>query len=256
MVAAPFEAQTTDNYNARVHKHAPSENPDQTATLLHVREIHHYNDWIWSFLQPFVRGHVVEVGCGIGTYSTRLRPLADRLTCIDMEPAYARTVRRHFAADDGVDVLLARLPESVGLRPAGTDLVVCLNVLEHIAKADEAVAAMRTWLRPGGHLFLQVPAHNWLYGSIDSAVGHQQRYRADEVNAVLTRHGFVLERPARHLYALGIPGWWWFGRVAHRTLVPEGSVRLANTLVRVSRALEHVVRLRLGLTLVAAGRRA
>lgn len=238
-----------------MHRHAPSENPDQTATLLHVREIHYYNDWIWSFMQPLVRGHVVEVGCGIGTYSTRLRPLAERLTCLDMEPAYARTVRRHFAGDDAIHVVLARLPESVGVRTSSADLVVCLNVLEHIAQVDAAMDAMRGWLRPGGRLFLQVPAHNWLYGSIDRAVGHEQRYRAPEVDAVLARHGFILDLPARYLYVLGIPGWWWFGHVARHTLVPESSVRLANALVRVSRAFERVVRVPLGLTLVAAGRR-
>lgn len=230
------------------------ENVDQTITLLHVREIYRYNDWVFSLLAPHVRGRVLEMGCGIGTYSARLRPLATHLVCADMNPSYVATVRELLGADPGVAVREGVLGGNLVFPAASFDTIVCLNVLEHILDDHGAVRQLAAWLAPGGTLLVQVPAHQWLLGSIDAALGHYRRYTAVRLSALLAAGGLALVTPPRYMFVLGIAGWWWYGRVLRRTAVPEQSVRVSNLLAAASRILETVLRLPLGLTLVAAAR--
>ncbi len=234
--------------------HPPRENPEQTITLLHVREIHRYNDWVFSYLAPLVRGRVLEMGCGIGTYSARLRPLADRLTCVDMNPSYVGMVRELLGDDQGTSVITGVLGEDLSFPGGSFDTIVCLNVIEHIWDDQGAVRLLAGWLALGGTLLVQVPAHQWLFGSIDAALGHYRRYTASRLTSLLEAGGLALATPPRYLFILGIPGWWWYGRVLRRTAVPEQSIRLSNLLAGVSRVLERALRLPLGLTLLAAAR--
>lgn len=229
-------------------------NVDQTVTLLHVRDIGRYNDWVFSYLAPHIRGRVLEVGCGIGTYSVRLREHATHLTCVDMVPGYVGEVRQRLAGHPGSGVALGTLGGGLAFRPASFDTIVCLNVIEHVADDRDALELLRSWLAPGGCLLVQVPAHQWLFGSIDACLGHYRRYTTRSLAAALRQGGFALELTPRYLYALAVPGWWLMGRVVRRRSVPEGSVRTANALAAVSRALERVIRLPFGLTVLAVGR--
>src|SRR4029079_14886838 len=56
------------------------------------------------------------------------------------------------------------------------DLILLLDVLEHIADDVAALAAARRALRPGGHLLVTVPALPWLWSRHDEANHHHRRY--------------------------------------------------------------------------------
>lgn len=226
----------------------------QEVTLQHVREIRRYNDWIFSHLQPHLGGRILELGCGIGTYSPRLRPFAKQLSCVDMDPGFVRQVEAMFRGDPGVTVSVGTVGGGLDFPPESFDVIVCLNVLEHIEDDAAALGQLRDWLAPGGRLVLQVPAHPFLYGSIDEALGHWRRYTRSRLADALERSGFELDAPPRHLYVLAVPGWWWFGRVKKRRIVPEATVRVANATVVFSQFLERILPLRMGLTLVAVAR--
>jgi len=227
---------------------------EQDITLQHVREIRRYNDWIFSLLASHVRGRVLEVGCGIGTYTSRLRPRCQSLVAFDQDPSYASQVEARFRDDDQVEVFCGSLGDGVEYEPETFDTIVCLNVLEHIGDDLSAVVGFRRWLRPGGMLCLQVPAHGWLYGCVDRAVGHHRRYTRRGLSALLTESGMSPVYGPRYLYCLAIPGWWWVGQVRRLEVVPAGSVWLANLMAAASRCVETVVRPPVGLTLVTVVR--
>ncbi|MCX7809021.1 MAG: class I SAM-dependent methyltransferase, partial [Deltaproteobacteria bacterium] len=67
------------------------------------------------------------------------------------------------------------------------DTVVCINVLEHIQDDEKALAAVGASLDDHGRLLLLVPAHPWLYGSVDEGVGHCRRYTKNELIHKLSR---------------------------------------------------------------------
>lgn len=69
------------------------------------------------------------------------------------------------------------------------DAILMLDVLEHIANDDEFLRLVALpLLRPGGTLFFSVPAHQWLYSSHDTALGHHRRYRPKDAAAMLARY--------------------------------------------------------------------
>ena len=56
------------------------------------------------------------------------------------------------------------------------DAVLLFDVLEHIPDTPPFVRAVLRHLKPGGHLLMNVPASQMLYGPYDVAAGHVRRY--------------------------------------------------------------------------------
>jgi SAM-dependent methyltransferase len=119
------------------------------------------------------------------------------------------------------------------------DAAICFNVLEHIEDDAAALRAVRSQLRPGGHLCVLVPAHRALFGSIDRIVGHFRRYdRADLRHRVESAGLTVVD--ARYVNPLGAVGWLVSARVLRREHVPEGPLKAYDALVPALRAVDRV----------------
>jgi SAM-dependent methyltransferase len=131
---------------------------------------------------------------------------------------------------------------------------VCLNVLEHIERDRDALAAMRELLNPGGTVVLLVPAVPALYGELDRALGHYRRYTPAVLRDRLADAGLAV-RHLEYFNLAGMPGWWLVGRVLKRSVIPTGSLRFYNALVPLFR-LERYLPWRPGQSLIAVGERA
>jgi SAM-dependent methyltransferase len=213
-------------------------------------------DWMFDQFADAVRGDVVEVGAGIGTFSERiLRCDVGRLLLIEPEEACMRQLQRRFGENGRVELAPDLLPDSPALRasPASFDFALCQNVLEHIPDDASALRAIVDGLRPGGRLGLLVPANPRLYGRLDRAYGHQRRYTAEGVRSVIEGSGMRIEQ-IYPFNLLGVPGWWVknrFGSVG----VDARSLRVYELLLRAWRPLEDRRRARTGLSLVALARK-
>ena len=64
------------------------------------------------------------------------------------------------------------------------------DVLEHIDKPIEFLAACRFHLKKEGLIIINVPAMPWLYSSYDEANGHVKRYQKRDLTHELTQGGF------------------------------------------------------------------
>jgi len=78
-------------------------------------------------------------------------------------------------------------------RPAH-DLLLMLDVLEHIEDESAALERVRELLRPGGLYVLTVPAFMWLWSHHDVLNGHFRRYTARSLRRALTDAGFTVHR--------------------------------------------------------------
>ena len=61
--------------------------------------------------------------------------------------------------------------------------------MEHIEKDDETLIALRNKLNLGGRLGIYVPAHQFLYSSMDRQVGHFRRYSKSELISKVEQAG-------------------------------------------------------------------
>lgn len=224
------------------------------ATLRRMAVLDRYNGFLFETVEPFVGQRVLEVGSGTGTITQFLRE-RDRVMATEYDEQYLHLLERRF--ENNLNVRTARfdltqpVPESVAAERY--DTIICLNVLEHIEKDEEALARLHGVLEEGGRLVLLVPAHQALYGKMDEAIGHYRRYESASLRALLERVGFSLEDELR-VNALSMPGWFLNGRILGRETVPGFQARVANRLVPLFR-LERKLNLPFGLSLIAIARR-
>jgi SAM-dependent methyltransferase len=132
---------------------------------------------------------VVDVGCGTGA---NLAALADGWHCrgIDASSDALRLARERFPALE-----LARaedpLERADWLREA--DVVLLMDVLEHVEDDFELLSRVLGPLRAGAHVLITVPADPALWSPHDVSFGHWRRYQADRLR--LTWRGLpVTER--------------------------------------------------------------
>jgi SAM-dependent methyltransferase len=128
---------------------------------------------------------ILEVGCGTGANLGTLQQFG---TVDAVEPDDA--ARAVAATRSGVAVKGGYLP-GVELADGAYDAIVMFDVLEHIPQDEEALAALRTKLAPGGRLMITVPANPWLWSGHDAQHHHHRRYTRKSLHAVMSLAGFA-----------------------------------------------------------------
>lgn len=150
-------------------------------------------------------------------------------TCfVDLSHAALRRLREKGA--NTVHGMIGALP----CRDASFDLVCALDILEHVADDDGALAELGRVAAPGASVLLSVPLHPEAWTAFDDFVGHCRRYEPARILALLEQHGLRLEHSAvygmqpKSSRLLDLGQWylthrreramWWYNRV----LMPLG----------------------------------
>ena len=78
-----------------------------------------------------------------------------------------------------------------------------------------ALHNLRSSLMPGGRAVILVPQHPALYGTLDAALEHRERYTRKSLQEGLERAGFRVER-IFDFNRFSVPGWWLNGKILRR----------------------------------------
>lgn len=149
-------------------------------------------------------------------------PLHD--TCfVDLSQAALRRLRQHGAC--AVHGMIGALP----CADASFDLICALDILEHVADDDGALAELARVAAPGASVLLSVPLHPQAWSAFDDFVGHCRRYEPAQILVRLAQHGLTVESSAVYgmqpkssrLLDLGLwylthqraRAMWWYNRV-------------------------------------------
>jgi SAM-dependent methyltransferase len=132
---------------------------------------------------------VLEAGCGTGG---NLYMLAERGQVSAFEPS---EVARSLAADKSreIDIHDGELPGRLPFEPGTFDLVVGLDVLEHIDDDVGALRALVASAKPDGRILLTVPAIKALWGSHDRRLSHVRRYSRASLRQLCAAAGTTIE---------------------------------------------------------------
>ncbi|HET6281533.1 MAG TPA: methyltransferase domain-containing protein [Polyangia bacterium] len=136
---------------------------------------------------------VLDVGCGTGANGPVLAADGRFAVGIDASPIPLALT----GSGGGERGHTARARSDATLLPFGDqsfDLVVALDVLEHLADDVGAAREMHRVLRPGGALLVFVPALMILWGLQDDVSHHLRRYHGRQLRAVLTGANFEIQR--------------------------------------------------------------
>ena len=222
--------------------------------LQSMRRARGLNKWILEQFRPFIGARVLEAGCGIGNF-TELLLDRERLVCVDNDPLYVEMAHWRLGHLENVRTLERDLSDTAAyqdLKPERIDTIICLNVLEHIAPDEQVLRAFYETLEPGGHAIVLVPAHMFLYGPCDEAIGHVRRYTQTELHTKMQAAGFEVVQMGE-FNRLGVPGWWLNKQLGRRDLNPR-QMRLFEWLLPVAKGME-ALKLGRGLSLIGVGRK-
>lgn len=227
------------------------ENLTLTTTLNQLAKLDRYNNWIYEHISHALGRRVLEIGAGTGNITQFLCAEGREVTATDILPSYRKELELLFGDRPNVRVgkfdLTAEAPGEFAADPF--DSVVCLNVLEHIEDDLFALAQMRDSIASGGNLALLVPAHQFLYGEADRALGHFRRYEKRELTEKLKKTGFVV-REMKFFSVVATLPWLINGRLFKRDYIPTEQANLANLLVPLLK-LERLIGPPCGLSLIA-----
>jgi ubiquinone/menaquinone biosynthesis C-methylase UbiE len=137
----------------------------------------------WLEIEP--GAHVLDVGCGVGRWSSMLAKRGARVTGMDLSPTMIDQARRRAAAD-GVGDRCRFLVQDLARLDAGEqfDLIIGVTVLQHIldpAALRDAVQRMSAHLTPGGRMVLLEAAPARIANRCDTTV-FRARHRSTYID--------------------------------------------------------------------------
>lgn len=154
-----------------------------TDNLEVMAEAVNYNAFLIDSVRSFAQAgdRILDFGAGIGTIAERLVAEGYAVTCLEPDIEQRQRLRAQ-----GLSTCEA-LEE---IADGSLDYLFTINVLEHIERDGDAVAAFARKLRPGGRLLIYVPAFALLFSSMDRKVGHFRRYRRGALACLVAANGF------------------------------------------------------------------
>ncbi len=128
-------------------------------------------------------GSLLEFGAGIGFLADifydryTIKP-----TCVEISPDLAKVIRsKNFEC-------YQYLTETTQQYEA----IYSSNVLEHIVDDEATLSELNLTLKENGMIGIYVPAHNFLFSSLDKQVGHVRRYSKSELIGKVQNAGFTI----------------------------------------------------------------
>ncbi|WP_276480749.1 class I SAM-dependent methyltransferase [Paraflavitalea pollutisoli] len=219
-----------------------------------------FNRWMFNTIRPYCKGHVLEVGSGIGNISELFLEHGFSLTASDLRDTYCEYLRKRLGQLPGLkDVISVDLeapyittqcPQLLGQ----FDTVVALNVIEHIENDGLALANCWQLLKPGGNLVMLVPAYQALYNKFDEELGHFRRYSARTQRLLLRQSGYEVAHQ-QYFNLAGIFGWMVNGQLLKKRLIPRKQLMLFDKLMPVIRLADILSFRAFGLSTIAIGRK-
>ena len=226
-----------------------------TETLNQLSEINRYNRWIYDQIAPCLGNRILEVGSGTGNITRFLLNDNRQVVATDVVANYRTALQSRFGTYENLKISSFDLNRVAAqeFKAEPFESVVCLNVLEHIEDDVFALRQIHEVLKPNGHLALLVPAHQFLFGAFDEAVGHYLRYGKQQLQQRLEMADFKVESLRFFNIAATLP-WLINGRLLRRAYLPNDQVSLADKLVPILK-LEKLIGPPFGISLIAIARK-
>jgi 2-polyprenyl-3-methyl-5-hydroxy-6-metoxy-1,4-benzoquinol methylase len=106
---------------------------------------------------------VLDFGCGAGVLLPFLAEHAKRVTAADVDTTALQAIARHIPLAPNVEVLDLESRSLSEIATQSCDLIVALDVLEHLDNLSGTAAALKRVLAPGGELIVSGPTENFAY---------------------------------------------------------------------------------------------
>lgn len=171
--------------------------PQEYVTIYTVEDWH----WWYTGLRDVLKHHwniyvshgkidLADVGCGTGGNMAFIET-EGRAYGLDRSPEAIAFCRQR-----GLTKTIVASADQIPYPNEMFEAVLSLDVLSHrwVQNKQDALNEMARILKPGGYLFLNLPAYQWLHSSHDVAVEQDWRATASQVRQMLTVSGLEIDR--------------------------------------------------------------
>ncbi len=128
--------------------------------------------------------HILDVGAGSGFFSRHLLAETGAQSALCVDIGYARE------RDDSVAGKPVLYRRDIG--PTVCDLVLMMDVLEHVDDDRSLVRHYAAKVPSGAHFLVTVPAFRFLWSGHDIFLEHKRRYRLGEIEAAMRDAGLAI----------------------------------------------------------------
>lgn len=217
------------------------------------KEANNWKHYQFGFLQKLIQGNdVLEVGAGIGANTAIFRTGEERSwVCLEPDPSFITTLRQKLGKSSGLEIIPGTLESSV-LQSCGRtfDLIIYMDVLEHIEDDRAELLRASKLLRTNGYLVVLSPAHQWLFSEFDKSIGHFRRYTRDSLRRIAPPS--MREHSIKYLDSVGL-----LLSLANRLLLKQSMPTLQQIktwdrfFIPPSRVLDPMIRYSIGKSVLA-----
>jgi 2-polyprenyl-6-hydroxyphenyl methylase/3-demethylubiquinone-9 3-methyltransferase len=131
-----------------------------------LKALHDINSLRFEYIDgrcPVEDKKILDIGCGGGILSEPLAVAGGEVTGIDMAAGALRTARHHMEKT-GVTIEYRRATAETlaGMLPDHFDLVICMELLEHVPQPDSMIRACAQLVKKGGDIMISTINRTWL----------------------------------------------------------------------------------------------
>jgi SAM-dependent methyltransferase len=135
---------------------------------------------------------VLDLGCGMGGFLAGLAALSEAGARI--VPSDVSLESLGHCRERGFPSGVLSSGYALPFADAAFDLVCMFDAIEHIPDDQRVMREVARVLRPGGSVFVSVPAYQFLYANNDRVAQHQRRYTRALLGRVFAEAGLAVER--------------------------------------------------------------
>ncbi|MBN1903210.1 class I SAM-dependent methyltransferase [Candidatus Sumerlaeota bacterium] len=136
---------------------------------------------------------VLDIGCGTGLI---LQSISSRSIAIGMD--FSRKAISYCRRRNIRDLLLGDV-SNLPIKDSSVDLILALDLMEHIEDDEGLMKEIYRTLKPKGYILATVPAHQYLWSGHDEALHHFRRYSKESFWKLITGNKF---QPVKFSYVI------------------------------------------------------
>jgi len=229
-------------------------------TLEALASADRFNEWMYDTIKTFCPGPVFEIGSGIGNISSFFVRDGQTIFLSDLRPEYCDLLSKKFKGQphllglEQMDLVDPLFDQKYMHLFEQFQSVYALNVVEHIE--DDALAMQNAvkLLKKGGQITILVPAFAFLFNAFDTELGHYRRYNKKTLSALFQKTNLQITHK-QYFNLPAILGWFWYGTVLKKKIIPEGPVRTYDKLVPIFKWADRLVWNQVGNTVILVGKK-
>lgn len=126
---------------------------------------------------------ILDFGCGSGFGAGELQHQGFNVFGVDVSEEAIE-----FGRSRAIQNLSVSKGDNLNFAEGSFDMVMALDVIEHVKDDEHAIKEIERVLKPGAVAIITVPAYQWMWGVQDNISHHFRRYTAGSLAKVLNKN--------------------------------------------------------------------